>query len=787
MGGSSTTTKSVGEKIGGLSIQTSLLGKSIPIGWGRGRLSCNLIDYMAFKAIPHTTSSSTTSGKGGSSSTTSDTTYTYSASIILGICEGPITGIVSVYKDAATFTGSGALAKAGLSLAVGNYTQTPWPYLTSLFPSHALAYRGLAYAYAQNYDLGTSGGLANHAFEIDFATQLGGGVHDADPKDIITDFLTNANYGVSGWIPGLLGDLSDYSLYCRANNLLLSPVLDEQVAASDFIKTIMDITHSDCFYSEGVLKIKPFGDAAATANGVTWTPDLTPLFDLSEDDFSDEVVLEIADQADACNQVQCEFLDRANEYAPAVAPAQDLDNILTYGARKQDGQQWHYICDAAVARGAIQLWLQRVLYVRDRYHFDVPEDYIGLEPMDYVTISTVADEMVLDRVLVRIESIDEDEDGPDTVFHVVAEGLPFTASAALYASTSGDGFRPGVTDDPGNVQTPVLFNAPTSLTTTGYEAWAAVCGTNAAWGGANVWASFDGLNYSIIGTINAPARFGVVYSATYPSGADPDTTDTLNVDLTASGGSLAPFSNTQADAGASLCLVGNELIAYTAANLVAANKYQLGTYIRRGQRSSAIASHPVGDTFVRLDDAIFRFAYPPENAGQVVHLKFQSVNIYGRELQDLATVTDYTLTLTQNSALPAAVTGLALAAGGSTWTGSSLNVICNASARATSYQFDFYKADGVTLVRSIVSTTPSCTYTATQALGDPGGAQREYKNQGDAAQCGWRGSSLDVARCHQCGTRRGLESVDRQLNLDHRYRLLLGERRRRPGRLCRFL
>lgn len=727
MGGSSSTTHTEGSKLAGMSIQSSALGAVLPIGWGRGRISCNLIDYLNWKAIPHTTTTTTQSGKGGSSSTTSDTTYTYSASIILGLCEGPIIGVRTVYKDAATFDAPNALLNAGFSLALGDYLQTPWPYLTSLFPSHALAYRGIAYAYAKNYDLGTTGGVGNHSFEVDFAIQLGGGIADADPTAIITDFLTNANYGVSGWIPGLIGDWSDYSLYCRASNLLFSPVLDGQTAASDFITTLMDMSHSDCFFSEGLLKIKSFGDASATGNGVTWTPDLTPEFDLSEDDFLDEVVLEIADQSDAYNQVSCEYLDRANEYAPAVVPAQDLDNILTYGARKQDVQQWHFICDAAVARAAIQLWLQRVLYVRDRYHFDLPMDYIGLEPMDLVTLTTTVDGMKLNRQLVRIESIDEDEDGAD-VLHLVAEGLPFTAGAALYASTSGDGFRPGLNDDPGNVQTPILFNAPTSLSDTGYEAWAAVCGVNAAWGGAYVWASFDGTNYSKVGTVMAPARYGSVYSAPYPSGADPDTADTLNVDISISGGSLGVFSSAQADVGASMCLVDNELIAYSNAALAGANQYALDTYVRRGQRGSIIASHAIGAPFVRLDEAIFRLAYPPENAGQTVHIKFQSFNVYGRQVQDLAGVTDYTLALTLNAALPAKVTGLALAGtGGTTWTGNALNIVCDAAARATGYVFNIYKADGVTLVRSIVTSSPSCSYTAAQAAGDT--AQREYQIQ----------------------------------------------------------
>lgn len=723
-GGSKTHTE--GTRFAGLSIQTSLLGQSITLGWGRGRASCNLIDFVAFQAIPHTTVTRTSGGKGGGGSSTSETTYTYSASVLLGICDtsgSGIIGIRSVYKDAATFSGGSALADAGLNLANGSSSQTPWAYLSSLFPSHALSYRGIAYAYAQDYDLGDTASLANHSFEIDFAIQLGGGVADADPKDIISDFLTNASYGVPGWSGSLLGDLSDYSLYCRANNLLLSPVLDQQIQAAEFLRRVLDETNSDCFWSEGVLKIKPFGDASATANGATWNPDLTPIYDLSDDDFEDEPTIELIDQSDAYNHVTAEFLDRSNEYNAAPTTAYDLDDIVSFGRRQMDPLEWHDICDGSIARKAVQLKLQRVLYVNGKAHFELPMDFIGLEPMDYATLSTDSDELKLDRLLVMLEQIDEDEDGED-VLHITAEIVPgHTASAALYAAHIASGFRPALEAAPGNVATPILFNAPTSLAPNGFEAWAAVCGVNAEWGGAFVWVSFDGTNYSQIGKIAAPARYGVLTSS-LANHADPDTTNTLHVNLTTSKGLLAALTTAEADNGASLCLIDNELISYRDATLTSAYHYDLG-YLRRGQRGSSAASHSSGANFIRLDDAIFRIAYLPENAGATMHVKFQSFNYFGRALQDLASVTDYTLTLTPLTSLPATPQNLGVAGGGSTWIGPSIVLMCDPSDRATSYRFDIYKSDGTTLLRQLTSSTPSTNYTASMAALD--GAQRSYK------------------------------------------------------------
>jgi hypothetical protein len=108
-----------------------------------------------------------------------------------------------------------------------------------------------------------------------------------------------------------------------------------------------------------------------------------------------------------------------------------------------------------------------------------------------------------------------------------------------------------------------------------------------------------------------------------------------------------------------------------------------------------------------------------------MHVKFQSFNYFGRGLQDLSGVTDYTLTLTPLSSLPATPTGLGLAGGGSTWIGPHLDLICNPAERATSYRFDVYKSDGTTLLRQLTSSTPSTSYTSSMASID--GAERSYK------------------------------------------------------------
>jgi len=651
VGGKSTSTSA--PRLNQLSIQTSTLGLPLTLGWGRGRVKCNLIWYDAFTAIPHVEKQGGGKGLSGGSK---NTTYTYTASFILAIGEGGATGIGginTVWKDNAVFTGAGALAAAGLSLATGTPTQATWGYLASRFPSQASNYSGIAYVYAQDYQLGDAGSLPNHSFEVDFAIQLGGGVHDADPKDIVTDFLTNSAYGVPGWPSGMLGDLSDWSAYCRANNLLLSPVLESQSTASSIMEEWFAATNSAPFWSEGMLKVRPYGDAAATGNGVTWTPNLTPAYDLTESDLLpfDEggppVSIAINDQSDAYNIVQVEFLDRANSYNVGIAVAQDLANIIEFGPRRQDPATMHSICDAAIARKAAELLLGRTLYIREDANFRLPWNFVLLEPTDLVTLTTTTDELQLFRLLVRVKEITE-EDGAEGKLTIVAEVLEVgTASAAQYSAHSGTAFAPNTEVAPGSVSTPTIFDGPTDLTGFDREIWLAAASTSPPWGGCEVWISADGTTYSRIGVVDGPARYGVT-TASLASHADPDNANTLSVNLATSRGTLIGGSSADADAAATLAWLGGELIAYRDAALTSANHYDL-THLRRGLHGTAPAAHSSGASFVRLDDAIFKFAYGDLNAGDTIYVKLPSFNQFGRGLEDLSAVTAYSFTLGSGS------------------------------------------------------------------------------------------------------------------------------------------
>lgn len=484
-------------------------------------------------------------------------------------------------------------------------------------------------------------------------------VQGSNPKDIITDFLTNAIYGVRSTFP--VDAMSSYSDYCVASGLFLSPALIGQAAAHQLITDITDMTNAAPVWSEGVLKVIPYGDTSITGNGTTYTPNTTPQYDLNDDDFlsdrsTDPIIITRSSPADAFNQVQVSYLDRTNQYNPAVEEAKDQSNIDLYGLRPMAQLKYDYITDSVAARTVAQLKLQRSLYVRNTYAFKLSWKYARLEPMDLVTLTDSA--LGLNKLVVRITEVEESSDEELTI---LAEDYPNNnASATLYASQATGGFNLNANADPGLANAPLLFDAPGILTASGYELWIAAAGWT-QWGGAEVWVSTDNTSYKKVGTINGGARYGVTTS-TFTAGSDPDVTHNCPVDLTNSLGVMSGGAVADADNHVTLALLNDpgqpEIIAYSTANLTAAYKYNLTGYIRRGVFNTSNVSHTSGTPFVLLDNAIFKYPYDPTWIGKTVYVKLLSFNNYGSALYTLDAVQPLSTVIGGSISLPSDVTGL---------------------------------------------------------------------------------------------------------------------------------
>lgn len=636
--GGNTTISTVDQKIGALSIQNSAFGLPIPLFWGKARLSGNLMWYDDFTAIPHTTTQSS-GGKGGGGVTSSNTTFTYTAAFIFGLSEGVISGIDQVWSGKEKTT----LAALGMTLLPGTIPQATWAHLTTKHPAEALSYPGIAAVAHSAFNLGSQASLPNLSFEANGPRQFGGGIVDARPDEIVTDLLSSPTSGAG--FPASRLSLAIYRTYAQAEGLFLSPVISSQQPAAQHLNDLLKATNSTPLWSEGMLKLLPYGDSEVTGNGTTYTPAITPIYDLTDDDFfptsktDRPIKVRRKPVADAYNHVQVEFRNRANEYNIEIVDAKDLGSISAYGLRSMDPVRLHGICDAAVAQKVANAILQRILYIRNEYEFRLCWRHCLLEPMDVVTLTHAP--LGLDHFQVRIKEIEEDAGG---MLRVIAEEFPFgVATPALIQTQQPSGYSVDFNVAPGHANAPVIFEPPMSLAGQGrYEVWLATSGSQ-LWGSAEVWVSWDDATYKRVGIVQGGARHGVL-SAPLASGSDPDTTNTLSVDLSVSHGELISGTLADRDDLLTLCYVDGELISFQTATLTAANKYNL-TSLRRGAHGTPVGVHNVDTKFVRLDDAVFRYAYEATDIGKTLYVKLRSLNTFDSGAEELATLTPYAYTI----------------------------------------------------------------------------------------------------------------------------------------------
>lgn len=694
-------------RINSMRIQQSAYGLCQPLIYGKNRVAANMFWYGDFKAIAHTTIEKS-GGKGGAVKT-QNTTYTYSASMMLGLCGNKIRSVGMIWRDkeqivtkiqgGVTFD---PIDQLGFELYNGD-NNSVWGYLETTSPDQAISYPYLGYVACDNYELGGSASLSNHNFEVVSDITLSETIHDANPADVIEDFITNPRYGAA---PNLsIADLSEFRDYCTASNLLISPVFSEQRAAHEIINEIVEAVNCAIVPSPDGLKIRSHGDSSVTGNNKTFTPDLTPIYHLTDDDFvgGDEPVrVRRSRDTDAYNSVQVEYANRFNQYNTDIAPADDQANIEMFGLRVLDPIKYDFFCEPKIARHAAQLLLQRKLYVRNEYEFELGWKYCLLEPMDIVTITD--ESLGLDQVPVRIKRIEEDADG---MLSITAEELAIGSRSAIeYDLQASNGYQGG-NEEPGDVNSPVVFEPPMDLTNGRNQIWIAISG-GVNWGGCNIWASIDDETYEMIGTAYGSARYGILVSA---------------IDANATEGQVQlntfsqMFSGTAADAvvDATLCKIGDEYINYEEATLNGAGLYTLSD-LHRGRYGEAKA-HIANVPFVRLDKAIFEHDFKSNLIGRQIYLKFTSFNGLQQKEQTLDEVSAYSHTVTGSK--PSSVSGISLQ---SPFVGTSFKVQWQTSVGATGYVVEIW-SNSVKL-RTVETTNTDYSYSIEEAKLD--GIQRAY-------------------------------------------------------------
>ncbi len=538
----------------------------------------------------------------------------------------------------------------------GTLGQQPNSYWKSKYASAAFGYTGICHVDANPMALGMSAVLPAYNYEVVGLNIFPGGGLDAHFCDMFRTMLGDPFLGID-FDPSFIGDWSDCYAYWAANGYLGSVKLDTQTSVADAMSQIIETGNVGPVWSEGKLKLVPYGDTTCVGNGYTYTPKTTPVRVLTWNDLlppSDakpgqttrDDMLQGSKRAakDCWNYVQAQYCNRSNDYNNELINEQNDAFIARYGRRIESPQAWSWIKSKAAATWALRLRLNNECYNRNNYKFWLSFRHADIEPMDLVQLPT--------GEVVRITSTIDAPDGRRTM-----EAKQFTygsGNVTVYAKQDPSSFKPGLSSaQPGDAVAIVVENTITQSNGQPYAVQIAGTGKNSNWGGANVYMSLDGQTYTLLDTIYAPSLIGVLSSGlAYQS--DPDLTNTLSVDLSfsESGAELVSVSQLLADKFTTLCAIvdqngeTSELISYETATLTAANRYNL-SYLRRGVYGSIPAPHTTGASFAFLGPA-YKFAtyqFGPGLMGHKLYLKLQSFNLVGKQLQDLSTcaVWEYTL------------------------------------------------------------------------------------------------------------------------------------------------
>lgn len=622
--GKTTTTRA--NKISEFTVNTAEYGAVVPEIIGTVRTAGNVICYDDFTAHEHRETHK--AGKGGKSKQVS-ITYTYTVAVILGLCEGPISGIGKVWigKNVHNYPAD----DIQLTLFDGKENQQPWAYTQGKHPDKALPYPGLAYM-AGVIDLGDSGSMPSYNFEVKGRLlETGDGV-DVNPADYIRyvlDKIGKKDMQIIG--------LENYRKYCKEADLLISSPPDEDAkAAREVVNEIAKLTNAYVFWSNDKLKIVPLADRPVG----NWAPDKTGITDLTADDFLPQsggalVTYKRKDSSAIYNQFPVEFINRANGYEKESVSYEFTEDIKNYGVRAASVTNAHYIYTKERAVKIAEQLARNNKYERTQYTFKLDWSLCRLEVGDLVRL-TDENSGIFEQVAV-INGITEGTDGCLTVTAI--SRAPGDYPAAKYNVHAND--RPFIDYNKTAPDTiPVIFQPPADLTADGLELWIAAKGKTEGWGGCTVYVSDDNTNYRTVGQIAGSARCGKLTQPLSPTPNHPSG----NQAIVTCNDQLLSGTLQDAERKNTLCWVDGECMSYTTATLQASGTWLLSGLIR-GQCNTTIRMHAKDTDFVRLDNSVFKVPFTKDDIGKKIYLKFCSHNIFGAGQQDLSEVKVYEYTL----------------------------------------------------------------------------------------------------------------------------------------------
>jgi hypothetical protein len=466
----------------------------------------------------------------------------------------------------------------------------------------------------------------------------------------------------------LLGDMTALQNWCRANGISAALNQDTQRACIDLLTELLTVANTAPVYSGATLELIPYDEVSAAGNGAIYIAPTAsgPVAYLTDIDFvcdgsTPPVKVERDSRANCDNVVSIEYIDRTIDYAHNAQTATDTKSVALYGTRKggtldssassvgipSGAKSMLSISSMLTAQAVASIMVKRSAADLNKHSFTLKPEWFFLEAMDLVCITDTR--LGINQLPVRFQTTKETDTRA-----LECEAIDFVYGLnhpSIGATTQATGTLVPTAVDPGVVNAPVIFEPTQGMLGVGAAAqlWFVVSGSDPNYGGCVGFVSIDGgVSYQTLGNV-ASGTTGVL-TADYPVGSDPDTADTLAIDLTESNGSLTGQTQALADARQGQCYLATatanvfESICPTVITLTAIDMYSMTTYARRGVLGTVSIDHPIGSRFAALDGSVFKVNCDPQWVGKVLYFQFAAYNLQRGQQNALGNCAVYTYT-----------------------------------------------------------------------------------------------------------------------------------------------
>lgn len=369
--------------------------------------------------------------------------------------------------------------------------------------------------------------------------------------------------------------------------------------------------------------------------------------------------------------------------------------------------------------------LREIWQGREAIDLRLPTRALAIDPTDLVEVPVDGATRTF-----RVASVTYGKPGLVLVRGVAAGGNP----EFVGAGTGSGAITPAVPEPVGPVRVelldmPLMIEAHEASAPSFYMA-ACPLGGGRFRGASLFRPTSDGLDYTVAAVVVAPSVIGNTATVLGPGPAHAwDNANSVEVQLAY--GTLESLPESRLLDGANGAIVGDEVIQFATATLIAAGRYRLSRLLRgRLGTEHRIVSHPVGSRFVLLDPGRqVRPTFSLAGVGQPIAWRVAPIpQGPDGDLSDSKPFTDggeglrpwspVHLRGSRNGAGDLAITWVRRTRFGGWW-----RDLTDVPSNEESERYELDILNGATVVRTLAVTQPAATYTAGQQTSDFGSPQ----------------------------------------------------------------